>query len=186
MLDSIYLSGWGAFGITLFMFVPFFVVLLFVVFKKASAGADTGSGDYSRTEWMWLGFVSVFFVVVNIASIGYMPTVATAEAKASGVEVVEVPFTAESWSFDLPETKLEVGQPIRFSGKSTDTIHGFAIYHPDGDVLFTMMLMPGLSNPTSLVHTFTEPGTYTVRCLEYCGLQHHEMRDEIVVVAKNG
>jgi cytochrome c oxidase subunit 2 len=48
-------------------------------------------------------------------------------------------------------------------------------------MLFTMMLMPGLETPASIVHTFTEPGIYKVRCLEYCGAAHHEMRDEIVV-----
>ncbi len=189
MLDSIYLTGWGALGITLFMFIPFFIALLFILTKRSAvkpAPSTVEQGGYARAEWMWIGLVTVIFVGVNLASIGYMPTVATAKAEASGVPITEVSFTAESWSFDIPETKIEVGKPIRFSGKSKDTVHGFAIYHPNGDVLFTMMLMPGLDNPTSLIHTFSEPGTYTVRCLEYCGLSHHEMRDEIVVVAGNG
>ena len=46
--------------------------------------------------------------------------------------------------------------------------------------------MPGLEGPTSLIHTFKDAGTYTIRCLEYCGLAHHEMLDEIVVVENNG
>jgi cytochrome c oxidase subunit 2 len=64
-------------------------------------------------------------------------------------------------------------------------MHSFAIYSPDGDVLFTMMLMPGLKGPTSIVYTFDKPGTYTVRCLEYCGINHHNMRDQLIVVAGN-
>ena len=188
MLDFIYLNGWGAFGITLFMFVPFFLVFLFIINKRSvsePSPSEASPVQYARAEWLWLGFVTVFFVVINIVSIGYMPTVATAEEKVSGQDIFDVAVEASSWSFDISEEKIEVGRPIRFSGRSTDTMHGFAIYHPNGDILFTMMLMPGLKNPTSLVHTFTDPGTYTVRCLEYCGLSHHEMRDEIVVVAQN-
>lgn len=63
-------------------------------------------------------------------------------------------------------------------------MHSFAVYHPNGRVLFTMMLMPGLSKPTSLIHTFSEPGKYKVRCLEYCGIAHHGMRDELTVVQR--
>jgi cytochrome c oxidase subunit 2 len=115
-----------------------------------------------------------------------MPTVSTVRAAASGQAITEVDVTAESWAYDISEQTIEVGRPIRFSGKSTDTMHSFAVYHPEGKVLFTMMLIPGMDTPTSLIHTFTEPGTYTVRCLEYCGLMHHEMRDELVVVERNG
>lgn len=189
MLDSLYLNGWGAFGITLFMFLPFFVVFVYVVMKKSFSDpkpSDTEKGSYAKTEIAWLGFVTFVFVAVNLASITHMPTVATAKAMASGDEITTVNFTAESWSFDLPDVKLKVGVPVRFSGKSLDTVHGFALYAPDGDVLFTMMLMPGMADPTSLVHTFTKPGTYTVRCLEFCGLSHHEMNDKITVVGPNG
>jgi cytochrome c oxidase subunit 2 len=115
-----------------------------------------------------------------------MPTVITANAKASGVKTTNISVKAQSWDFDISEGTITVGKPVKFSGISTDTMHGFAVYHPNGKVLFTMMLMPGSSEPTSLIHTFTEPGTYTVRCLEYCGANHHEMRDEITVVANNG
>ncbi len=189
MLDSLYLSGWGAFGMVLFMFVPFMFAFLYLVYRKSlvdSGPGTTEKGKYVRVELMWVGFVTLVFVVVNFASISYMPTVATAKAVASGADIAEYDFTAESWSYDLPDQVIETGRPVRFSGKSNDTMHGFAVYHPDGRLLFTMMLMPGMAEPTSLVHTFTEPGTYTVRCLEFCGLAHHEMRDELVVVKPQG
>ena len=186
MLESFYLTGWGAFAMMLFMLIPFMAVFLWVVYRKAFVDPTPSNADkraYTRVEMAWIGFVVVVFVVVNMASIDFMPTVRTANAAASGAPITDYSFTAESWSFDLPETKIEVGKPVRFSGKSLDTMHGFAIYHPNGKVLFTMMLMPGMEHPTSLIHTFTEPGTYTVRCLEYCGLAHHGMNDEIEVVA---
>jgi cytochrome c oxidase subunit II len=183
MLESFYLTGWGAFGMMLFMLLPFMAVFFYIVLTRASADPTPEKTGYVKMERAWIGLVVVVFVGVNIASIDFMPTTATAKAMASGEKLTEVNFTAESWSYDISETKIEVGKPIRFSGKSLDTMHGFAVYHPDGKVLFTMMLMPGLEGPTSLVHTFKDAGTYVVRCLEYCGNSHHEMRDEIVVVA---
>jgi len=187
MLESFYLTGWGAFGMLLFLLLPFAAVFCYIVIKKTyldSSPSKAEKSKYVRLEWLWVGFVIVVFVAVNVGSIDFMHTVSSAKAAASGEKITEVNFTAESWSYDLPETKIVVGRPIRFSGKSLDTMHGFAIYHPSGRILFTMMLMPGMENPTSLIHTFKEAGTYTVRCLEYCGAQHHEMRDKIVVAAK--
>ena len=185
MLDWFYLTGWGAFGMLLFMVLPFAAAFLFIVFTK-SAPSRTSARSYRRMEFIWIGFVVAVFVLVNVASINYMPTVATARANANPDNVVEVKIEAESWSFDISGANVVVGQPVRFSGISVDTMHSFAIYHPNGKVLFTMMLMPGTAGPTSLVHTFTEPGTYTVRCLEYCGIAHHDMNDEIVVSAAAG
>ena len=189
MLDSLYLTGWGAYGMVLFMLLPFMSVYLFVVYRKSFANPSPSTADskkYVRFEWLWMGFVALVFVGINVGSINYMPTVSTVRAAASGQAITEVDVTAESWAYDISEQTIEVGRPIRFSGKSTDTMHSFAVYHPEGKVLFTMMLIPGMDTPTSLIHTFTEPGTYTVRCLEYCGLMHHEMRDELVVVERNG
>jgi len=188
MLEAFYQTGWGAFGMVLFMLLPFLLVFLFIIFKKSfgsSEPSQTDKSTYARLEWMWIGLVVVVFVGVNVASIDFMPTVATANASVSGQDITDIEFTAESWSYEMPDQAIEVGQPIRFSGKSLDTMHGFAVYDPHGKVLFTMMLMPGMETPTSLIHTFTEPGTYTIRCLEYCGLMHHEMRDTFDVAARS-
>jgi cytochrome c oxidase subunit 2 len=41
--------------------------------------------------------------------------------------------------------------------------------------------MPGYTNV--IRYTFTTPGTYRVRCLEYCGLGHHTMVTQFTVTA---
>ena len=106
--------------------------------------------------------------------------VSTANALANEKDISEVKVEAASWSYDISAQEFTVGQAVRFSAKALDTVHGFAIYDPKGNVVFTMMLVPGVGE-SSLIHKFTEPGTYKVRCLEYCGIAHHEMSDEIIV-----
>jgi cytochrome c oxidase subunit 2 len=185
MLDFLF-SGWGAFAMTLFMLLPFAGVFAYVVYRKSvvdPSAATTSPAKVSRVEGAWLTAVFVIFVGVNLASMKYMPTIATAHAATTRTDIQEVDFTASSWRYEMSMREVEAGRPVRFSGRSSDTMHGFAVYHPNGRLLFTMMLMPGLSKPTSLIHTFDDPGTYKVRCLEYCGIAHHGMRDEIVVVA---
>lgn len=183
MLDFLYLNGWGPFVVTLIFVIPFTIVFVYVVYRKSRPGQSTGdtTKSLSRHEGVWVGVVVVLFIAFNLMSLGYMPTIQTANA-ATHENIQQVDVTAVSWAYEISDRTLETGRPVRFSGKSSDTMHGFAVYHPDGDVLFTMMLMPGLERPTSLIHTFNDPGTYIVRCLEYCGIAHHAMRDQLTVV----
>jgi cytochrome c oxidase subunit 2 len=44
--------------------------------------------------------------------------------------------------------------------------------------------MPGYTNV--LLHAFDVPGTYTVQCLEFCGIGHAPMAAELQVVASGG
>lgn len=183
MLDTIYQTGWGAFAVLLFFQIPFLVIFLFVVFRRASAtpgGAEVSDSSISRAKIVWLGGVAVLFLAINIGSIRYIPAISTARAVAATQDIRDVSVTAQSWSYELSERNFEAGETVRFTANSVDTVHGFAVYHPDGRVIFTMMLIPGVT-PSSLVHTFGDPGVYKVRCLEYCGMAHHEMNDEIVV-----
>ena len=187
MLDFIYQSSWGAFTIMLFFQIPFLIIFFTVVYRKAHTDRNYSDADkrrISRAELLWLTIVVVLFVGVNVLSIKYMPTISTAQAAATEQNIQDVDVTARSWSYEISDRQVEVGRPVRFSVNSADTVHGFAVYHPDGRVLFTMMLIPGVE-PSSLIHTFTEPGTYKVRCLEYCGIAHHVMQDQLVVAARS-
>ena len=188
MLDFIYQTGWGAFTVMLLFQIPFAIVFLYLVYRKAFVNpkpSGTEQKKIARTEGVWLTAVIVLFLVVNIASIQYMPTVTASQAAITDPDLQEVEVKAASWYFEISDQELELGRPVRFAAKSADTMHGFAVYHPDGRLLFTMMLLPGLEKPASVVHTFTETGTYKVRCLEYCGIAHHAMRSQFVVTQTN-
>lgn len=76
---------------------------------------------------------------------------------------------------------MPTGVPVVFHATSDDVSHGFGVYDPNGRLLFQTQAMPGWVN--KVVWSFAEPGTYTIRCLEYCGLVHHGMIGEITVEA---
>jgi cytochrome c oxidase subunit II len=188
MLDFLYQNGWGAFTMMLLFQIPFLIVFLYVIYRKAYVDpgpTDTDKGTLPRVEGTWLTVVVVLFFAVNIFSIKYMPTFSTVRAAAVGQNIQDVDVTARSWSYEISDREFEVGRPVRFSIKSADTMHGFAVYHPNGKILFTTMLMPGMEQSTTIIHTFDEPGKYKVRCLEYCGIAHHLMQDELIVTQSN-
>ncbi len=183
MQDFIYQTGWGAFSILLLFQIPFILGFFSIVYQRSRPNQQLGEiseTKISRAKNGWMVLVIASFLVINLASIQYIPAVYSANAATNDQNVVDVSVKAESWSYELSEQEFNVGQAVRFNANAVDTVHGFAIYHPNGNVIFTMMLVPGVG-PSSLIHTFKEPGTYKVRCLEYCGLAHHEMSDEIIV-----
>ena len=187
MLDFLFQSGWGAFSVLLFFQLPFLLVFLFVVFQRSAKNSTPNEISDSKVASLknsWISLVVVLFLAVNLFSIQYIPAISTAAVAKATQDVIDVDVSAVSWNYDISEQEFVVGQSVRFSAKSVDTVHGFAVYHPDGRVLFTLMLVPGVG-PSSLIHTFTEPGTYKVRCLEYCGAAHHDMSDELIVTASS-
>ncbi len=97
-------------------------------------------------------------------------------------QVVDV--AGQQWSWKINPETVQVGSPVEFRVTSTDVNHGFAIYAPDGRIATQTQAMQSFTN--KLVHTFSQPGNYTVMCLEYCGQGHAPMTAEFKVVTANG
>lgn len=85
------------------------------------------------------------------------------------------------WFWEMSTDQVIAGTPVEFAVTSADVNHGFAIYGPDERIVTQTQAMPGYTN--KLLYTFKHPGTYTIRCLEYCGLVHHAMESPITVVS---
>ena len=76
------------------------------------------------------------------------------------------------WS---PEAHIPVNQPVKFSLRSKDVLHDFAV----AQFRVKMDLVPGIN--TFLWLTPTENGRYELLCEELCGIAHHTMRGAIIV-----
>jgi len=184
MLEALYGSGWGAFAALLFFQLPFLIGFLWIVVSRVRSPRDTSAARISTAKTAWMSAVVVLFVLANVASIKFIPAVATAWEQSHEKNIANVDVTAQSWYYDISQREFTVGQAVRFTAHSTDTVHGFAIYNPGGNIIFTMMLIPG-AGTSSLIHRFDEPGIYKIRCLEYCGVSHHEMNDTLTIKEKS-
>lgn len=129
-----------------------------------------------------LGIVVALFALLGL-TIFSTPYGKTSDDNAQQVEVDSFQF---GWT--LTPNQVRAGEPVQFNTRSKDVQHGFGIY--DGTKLLAQVQVPGnrpdqsteFGDTQSILHTFDEPGTYEVLCLEFCGVKHQNMAATFEVV----
>jgi cytochrome c oxidase subunit 2 len=74
---------------------------------------------------------------------------------------------------------IPLGSKVLFDTSSIDVNHGLGLYSAQGQLLDQVQVMSGCYN--NIIYQFTKPGTYYVRCLEFCGYGHFGMVTQFVV-----
>ena len=120
----------------------------------------------------------VVFAVGSWATFRHFP-IPPQRALSDVQQVVDV--VGGQWYWTIEPASVEAGRTVEFRVTSADVNHGFAIYAPDGRIVTQTQAMPGYTN--KLRYSFDEPGTYTLQCLEYCGIGHAPMTAAIQVTA---
>jgi cytochrome c oxidase subunit 2 len=124
----------------------------------------------------WIAFLAALLVVC----VGGAALLAPYPGGAAGSRtVVQVTAGQFFWSFDPPQ--VPPGTHVRFDVTSVDVNHGFGLYDPHGVLMGSVQAMPGYHNRLDL--TLTDPGSYRVLCMEFCGVKHHAMESVFRVAA---
>ncbi|WP_152412820.1 cytochrome c oxidase subunit II [Nitrolancea hollandica] len=118
------------------------------------------------------------FVLIFGISMWWLPY-PQVRASTIGPPQVVVNVTGQQWYWTLSRSEIPKGVPVEFVVTAKDVNHGFALYSPEGVLLTQVQAMPG--HPNHLIYAFDKEGTYTIRCLEYCGLGHHGMAARLTV-----
>lgn len=138
---------------------------------RSTVRQDAGEADvgaWSRRETGWLVAVVVGLFALLMATIFYVPY---GETAGPGKQVVRVTGVQFAWAIEPGEVRA--GAPVEFLATSSDVSHAFGVYDEDGTLVLQAQVVPGETQ--RIVHTFDEPGSYEVLCLEFCGVNHHEM-----------
>lgn len=122
----------------------------------------------------------LFGVLVTVGTVATAGTLGSLPYAHAADEPQVVNAIGYQWYWELGATEVEAGRPVEFRVTAADATHGFAVYDADLNLVTQTQAMPGYTNV--LQYTFSEPGTYKVLCLEYCGLSHHGMAAEFTVV----
>ena len=155
------------------------VVALAAIFLRVISSASD-SADYEpiakrATSWrprlFWA--LAVVTAVVMAFTLRRLPY-----AHGDGAAQV-VSVTGVQWAWQLSRDTVAAGQPVEFQVTSSDVNHGFGLYDERMRLLAQVQAMPKYTN--TLRYTFATPGTYTILCLEYCGMVHHFMLTDLVV-----
>lgn len=156
---------------------------LVFLWVATSAGAKLANYEpvidtaYWARVWLF-GLALIVLIGANYKTLGELPYINTLP-RLPAAEIQPVQVVAQQWSWAITPANFKVGQTAEFHVTSKDVNHGFALYDPEFRIVAQTQAMPGYANV--LRYTFTEPGTYQVLCLEYCGVAHHEMKAEIKV-----
>jgi cytochrome c oxidase subunit 2 len=145
------------------------------------AGSDVSIERVHRVGyWLrnrWLALLVVVGTVVVGVSLFDLPY---ASGGADGRTVVKV--TGGQFFWTLQPDQVPAGARVRFDVTSVDVNHGFGLYAPNGHLIGEVQAMPGYHNKVDL--TLDRPGTYVIRCLEFCGLNHATMEGKFVVARR--
>ena len=173
------------------VFVTATMVILGVFAVVARGGARTV--DYSRTTrlrllfFVSLGVILATFLALTLPALPYPADtqapgrVVHAVGKHYAWSLTEGPGpTLARWDDEFsPAVAVPARTLVEFRVTTLDVNHGFSLYGPDGRLHAQTQAMPGYVNRLRV--SFDEPGTYTVLCLEFCGMSHHRMRGVVEV-----
>ncbi|MEM0450228.1 MAG: hypothetical protein QXO17_01480 [Nitrososphaerota archaeon] len=180
-------TGAGAVLIFVYLTAPFlvvFVALFLLSVRRGKRASAEGLRENERliraAEVVWLIAIGLTWTAINLVSIQWIPWIQAQTAVSTQQEPTQVvQVEAFMWGYRLDAYELRTGV-VKFVARSLDAIHAFAVYSPRGELLATVMLMPGMTE--EIVLELREPGEYTVRCLEYCGDGHSAMASKFRVV----
>jgi len=143
------------------------VALAIVVHARTDVPYEDVSREAYRFRRPWLAFLVGLLVLV----VGFSAFLLPYASGGSPTTTVKVSGGQFYWTID--PAVLPVRTEIRFDVTSVDVNHGFGVYDPDGRLIGSVQAMPGYVNDFRL--TLDKVGEYKIRCLEYCGLSHHDM-----------
>lgn len=172
-------TGPGAVYLMFYLTLPFLALFLAAVwraYQRSKRQITGGPPHASVVEVGWLFSVGIVWTLINLYSLGWIPSVGGHAASAPQQSLTIV---AGMWYFNISAPSLKPNVPTEVVAWSVDTMHSAGIYDPDGKLVATLMLMPGMRERAVLI--FDKPGVYTVRCLEFCGDGHAFMKGRFVV-----
>lgn len=181
------------------VFVAAALAILAVFAAVARSARESRAVDYTRVNRLRLQFfvalsvILLLFLLLTLRRLPYPVEARTPDrvvnavgkqyawslTDGSGPGGVEAP-TLATWDRDFsPAVNVAAGTTIEFRVTTLDVNHGFSLYAPDGHLVTQTQAMPGYMNRLRV--TFDQSGTYTVLCLEFCGMSHHRMRAVVEV-----
>lgn len=184
-VDHIYYVILAITGV-IFVLTELALVLFSIRYRRREDKKAYYSHGNTRVEVIWTSIPAMILVYLGFISQNLWSQLRYPKNFPTDAVVVKV--MAEQWLWHFKYTTpdgneltvenqfhIPLGRPVRFEVTAEDVIHGF--YLPDFRV--HQDAVPGL---TSLVWLQAEKlGTYDLRCTQFCGTNHYQMKGEIIV-----
>jgi cytochrome c oxidase subunit 2 len=174
----------GSFGalVALLSAPVFILMLIFAVRYRKGRRADRSQAP-NRNIWLEASWSVIPFLL--ILGFFYWATTLFMAQQSPPDSALTINVVARQWmwKFQHPEGASEIddlhvpaGRPVRLTMTSQDVIH--SLYLPE--LRIKQDVLPG--RYTQLWFTANRPGTYALRCAEYCGTDHSGMVGRFIVM----
>ena len=154
------------------------VSIALIVFRSTRVGFRAEPAEREQLEnreSMWGIAVAVFLVSLLLMTIFEIPY--SRDKHESAAQKMEIVGQQFAWSVDPPHVRAGIRTAV--DAHSRDVSHAVGIYNPNGTLIKQINVVPGVT--VRFVITFSKPGTYKLRCLEFCGIDHHKMENDLKV-----
>ena len=149
-----------------------------IVFRSTRVGFRVRTprrATLERRESIWGLIVIAFLVVLLAGTIFQIPY--KDESAANAPQKLSIVGRQFAWTVDPP--RVRAGVLTQVVARAVDVNHAVGIYDPDDRLIKQVNVLPGVQQKFTI--TFDKPGTYRLLCLEFCGLDHHLMANDLVV-----
>lgn len=153
------------------------VAIALIIFRSTRVGFHVRTVDRAtveRREGLWGLAVLTFLTVLMAGTIFSVPYWDT-----GGPDDQQLDITGRQFAFTVDPPRVQVGVPTTVQLHSDDVNHAVGLYDPEDTLIKQVNVLPGVTQSFRI--TFDEPGTYDLRCLEFCGIDHHLMANELEV-----
>ena len=150
-----------------------------VIFRSTRVGfhvRTSGREELEKRESYWGITVVTLLVIALLATIFSVPYW-TANSGAKQPQTIHVVGRQFAWTINPPVAR--VGVKTLIVVRSEDVNHGLGLYDPNETLVKQVNVLPGVVQ--NMVVTFNKPGIWHIRCLEFCGVDHHLMANTVRV-----
>lgn len=189
-IDSIYYFILWVTGI-IFVLTEAALIYFSIRYRRKEGQTAFYSHGSTRLEIIWTTVPALILVYMGVASQTLWSELR--QTKQFPANALTVHVNAEQWLWHFkyagPDGEINtaddlsvdndfhipVNQPVRFELKAQDVIHGF--YIPD--LRIHQDTVPGITS--SVWVEANKTGTYEIRCTQFCGTNHYQMRGQVTV-----
>ena len=155
------------------------VAVALVVFRSTRVGFKVRTASRTsleRREGYWGIAVISFLVVVLAGTIFEIPYWSD---KHPGATPQRISITGRQFAWTINPPRVKAGVKTRVEVRAVDVNHALGVYNPNDTLIKQVNVLPGVTQQFEI--TFNKPGTYKLRCLEFCGVDHHLMENTLEV-----
>lgn len=155
------------------------VAAALIIFRSTRVGFHVRTADrdtVARREGYW-GLIVVAFLVILLGGTIFQIPYSDDNSDAKTPQSVQVVGRQYAWTVDPP--RIRAGVKTRFEVRAEDVNHAIGLYNPDDTLIKQVNVLPGVTQ--NFIITPKKTGTYEIRCLEFCGVDHHLMKNDLEV-----